>query len=202
MKKSNLIVFLLFVFQIVFSQGISDKDKLTRALYDKALKNLNDFKCSESLYYSQKLLNYSLQKNKPELAAVAYNIIGLNFEEFGDLKKSAQYYDSGLKYANIAKNDTLRNYIYNNMGNLYYFKFKDAIKGLYFYKKCYEISKRVDAPIDVAFSEINLADVYLELKQYDEAFKFLTLVQQKIKPTDYEIGMSYYSLLGNYYEMN
>lgn len=202
MKKSNLIVFLLFVFQIVFSQGISDKDKLARALYDKALKNLNDFKCSESLYYSQKLLNYSLQKNKPELAAVAYNIIGLNFEEFGDLKKSAQYYDSGLKYADIAKNDTLRNYIFNNMGNLYYFKFKDAIKSLYFYKKCYEISKRVDAPIDVAFSEINLADVYLELKQYDEAYKFLTLVQQKIKPTDYEIGMSFYSLMGNYYEMN
>ncbi|CCG52845.1 Probable hybrid two-component system sensor histidine kinase and response regulator receiver [Flavobacterium indicum GPTSA100-9 = DSM 17447] len=202
MKKSKLIVFLLFVLQIVFSQGISDKDKLARTLYTKALKNLNDFKCSESLYYSQKLLDYSLQKNRPALAAVAYNIIGLNFEEFGDLKKSAQYYNSGLKYANIAKNDTLRNYIYNNMGNLYYFKFKDAIKGLYFYKKCYEISKRVDTPIDVAFSEINLADVYLELKQYQEAFNFLTLVQQKIQPTDYEIGMSFYSLMGNYYEMN
>ena len=43
MKKSKLIVFLLFIFQIVFSQGISDKDKFGRSLYNKALKNLNDF---------------------------------------------------------------------------------------------------------------------------------------------------------------
>ena len=200
-KKVVVIFWILFSFQLSFGQGIGYKDKYARGLYDKALKGLNDLKCSESLLYSQQLLEYALKRNKYDMAAASYNIIGLNFEEFGDLKKSIQYYNSGVSYAQLAKNDTIENYLYNNIGNLYYFRLKDSKKGLYYYQKSYELSKRLDAPRDIAFAEINLADVYLELNEFDKGKYYLQLVEKKMSPDDYEMGMSYYSLMGYYYEM-
>ena len=200
-KKAIVFFCLLFFFQLSFGQGIGYKDKYARGLYDKALKGLNDLKCSESLLYSQQLLEYALKRNKYDMAAASYNIIGLNFEEFGDLKKSIQYYNSGVSYAQLAKNDTIENYLYNNIGNLYYFRLKDYKKGLYYYQKSYELSKRLDAPRDIAFAEINLADVYLELNEFDKGKYYLQLVEKKMSPDDYEMGMSYYSLMGYYYEM-
>lgn len=200
-KKAIVFFYLLFFFQLSFGQGIGYKDKYARGLYDKALKGLNDLKCSESLLYSQQLLEYALKRNKYDMAAASYNIIGLNFEEFGDLKKSIQYYNSGVSYAQLAKNDTIENYLYNNIGNLYYFRLKDSKKGLYYYQKSYELSKRLDAPRDIAFAEINLADVYLELNEFDKGKYYLQLVEKKMSPDDYEMGMSYYSLMGYYYEM-
>ena len=200
-KKAIVFFCLLLFFQLSFGQGIGYKDKYARGLYDKALKGLNDLKCSESLLYSQQLLEYALKRNKYDMAAASYNIIGLNFEEFGDLKKSIQYYNSGVSYAQLAKNDTIENYLYNNIGNLYYFRLKDSKKGLYYYQKSYELSKRLDAPRDIAFAEINLADVYLELNEFDKGKYYLQLVEKKMSPDDYEMGMSYYSLMGYYYEM-
>ena len=200
-KKVVVIFLILFSFQLSLGQGIGYKDKYARGLYDKAIKGLNDLKCSESLLYSQQLLEYALKKNKYDMAAASYNIIGLNFEEFGDLKKSIQYYNSGVSYAKLAKNDTIENYLYNNIGNLYYFRLKDSKKGLYYYQKSYELSKRLDAPRDIAFAEINLADVYLELNEFDKGKYYLQLVEKKMSPDDYEMGMSYYSLMGYYYEM-
>lgn len=200
-KKAIVFFCLLFFFQLSFGQGIGYKDKYARGLYDKALKGLNDLKCSESLMYSQQLLEYSLKRNKFDMVAASYNIIGLNFEEFGDLKKSIQYYNSGVSYALLAKNDTIENYLYNNIGNLYYFRLKDSKKGLYYYQKSYELSKRLDVPRDIAFAEINLADVYLELNEFDKGKYYLQLVEKKMSPDDYEMGMSYYSLMGYYYEM-
>ena len=200
-KKAIVFFCLLFFFQLSFGQGIGYKDKYARGLHDKALKGLNDLKCSESLLYSQQLLEYALKRNKYDMAAASYNIIGLNFEEFGDLKKSIQYYNSGVSYAQLAKNDTIENYLYNNIGNLYYFRLKDSKKGLYYYQKSYELSKRLDAPRDIAFAEINLADVYLELNEFDKGKYYLQLVEKKMSPDDYEMGMSYYSLMGYYYEM-
>ena len=200
-KKAVVFFWILFSFQLSFGQGIGYKDKYARGLYDKALKGLNDLKCSESLLYSQQLLEYALKQNKYDMAAASYNIIGLNFEEFGDLKKSIQYYNSGVSYARLAKNDTIENYLYNNIGNLYYFRLKDSKKGLYYYQKSYELSKRIDAPRDIAFAEINLADVYLELNELSKGKYYLQLVEKKMAPDDYEMGMSYYSLMGYYYEM-
>lgn len=200
-KKAVVFFWILFSFQLSFGQGIGYKDKYARGLYDKALKGLNDLKCSESLLYSQQLLEYALKRNKYDMAAASYNIIGLNFEEFGDLKKSIQYYNSGVSYARLAKNDTIENYLYNNIGNLYYFRMKDSKKGLYYYQKSYELSKKIDEPRDIAFAEINLADVYLELNEFSKGKYYLQLVEKKMAPNDYEMGMSYYSLMGYYYEM-
>lgn len=200
-KKVVVIFWILFSFQLSFGQGIGYKDKYARGLYDKALKGLNDLKCSESLLYSQQLLEYALKQNKYDMAAASYNIIGLNFEEFGDLKKSIQYYNSGVSYAKLAKNDTIENYLYNNIGNLYYFRLKDSNKGLYYYQKSYELSKKLDTPRDIAFAEINLADVYLELNELDKGKYYLQLVEKKMNNNDYEMGMSYYSLMAYYYEM-
>jgi len=200
-KKAVVFFLILFSFQLSFGQGIGNKDNYARGLYDKALKGLNDLKCSESLLYSQQLLEYALKRNKYDMVAASYNIIGLNFEEFGDLKKSIQYYNSGVSYAQLAKNDTIENYLYNNIGNLYYFRLKDSKKGLYYYQKSYELSKKIDKPRDIAFAEINLADVYLELNELSKGKYYLQLVEKKMAPDDYEMGMSYYSLMGYYYEM-
>ncbi|UGS24657.1 tetratricopeptide repeat-containing hybrid sensor histidine kinase/response regulator [Flavobacterium channae] len=199
-KKVTLTLWVLFTFQLLIGQGIGYKDKYARGLYDKALNGLNDLKCRESLMYSEQLLEYALKKNKYDMAAASYNIIGLNFEEFGDLKKSIQYYTTGVSYAKLAKNDTIENYLYNNIGNLYYFKLKDSKKGLYYYQKSYELSKRIDTNRNIAFAEINLADVYLDLKEYSKAIHYLNLVAQKKAENDYEMGMSYYSLLAFYYQ--
>ncbi|WP_177177167.1 tetratricopeptide repeat-containing hybrid sensor histidine kinase/response regulator [Flavobacterium urocaniciphilum] len=166
----------------------------------KAIDDLNKLDCKSSLDNAQKVLKYSFENDDYSYSAKAYNIIGLNYEEFSDLKKALYYYTEGIKYALKANDVQQIEYLYNNTGNLYFFRLDNPKIGLDYYLKCYKYSKMHGDLLDIAFTELNIADVYFKLEQYEEGKKYLDRIIPTLKDkNEFEMYVTYYTLLGNYY---
>ena len=117
--------FILFFFLIfskyTFAQSIVNNREEAKKTLQKAIDDLNDLNCKSSLDNAQKVLEFALKNDEYSFSAKAYNIIGLNYEEFSDLKKALYYYNEGIKYALKANDVQQLDYLYNNTGNLFFF---------------------------------------------------------------------------------
>ena len=201
--RSNLPILLLFFLlfpKLYLAQVVVTNKAEAKKILEKAINDLNKLDCKSSLENAQKVLKYSFENDDYSFSAKAYNIIGLNYEEFSDLNKALYYYTEGIKYA-LKVNDVQQiEYLYNNTGNLYFFRLNNPKKGLEYYLKCYKYSKLYGDVLDIAFTELNIADVYFKLEQYEESKKFLDKILPTLKSRDdFEMYITYYTLLGNYH---
>lgn len=201
--RANLPILLLFFLlfpKLYFAQTVVTNKVEAKKTLEKAIEDLNKLDCKSSLENAQKVLKYSFENDDYSFSAKAYNIIGLNYEEFSDLKKALYYYTEGIKYAFKCNDVQQIEYLYNNTGNLYFFRLDNPQKGLEYYLKCYKYSKLHGDRLDVAFTELNIADVYYKLEQYEESKKFLDKILPTLKSLDdFEMYVTYYTLLGNYH---
>ena len=193
-----LFFFLLFP-KFIFAQiTVTNKEEAKKVL-QKAIDDLNTLNCESSLNNAQKLLQYSLRNNDNSYAAKAYNIIGLNYEEFSDLKKALYYYKEGIKYAIKASDKQLLEYLYNNIGNLYFFGLDNPEKGLEYYFKCYKYSLKYADKLEIAFTELNIVAAYFRLEKFDAGKVYLDKILPTLKSeNDFEMYITYHTLLGNY----
>lgn len=196
--------FILFFFLLLpkfnFAQLVVNNKVEAKATLRKAINDLNNLNCKSSLENSQKVLQYALKNDDYSYAAKVYNIIGLNYEEFSDLKKAIYYYERGIEYAYKANDIQQLDFLHNNLGNVYFFRLSNPRKGLKYYLKCYEYSKKNGVKIDIAYAEVNIADANMELGDFKTAKVFLDRINSFAKNTnDFEILVTYHSLLGKYY---
>ena len=196
--------FILFFFLIfskyTFAQSIVNNREEAKKTLQKAIDDLNDLNCKSSLDNAQKVLEFALKNDEYSFSAKAYNIIGLNYEEFSDLKKALYYYNEGIKYALKANDVQQLDYLYNNTGNLFFFRLNNPKKGLEYYFKCYNYSLKHGNKLDIAFTELNIADAYFKLKEYKKGKIYLDKIVPILKTeNDFEMFVSYNTLLGNYY---
>jgi signal transduction histidine kinase len=181
--------------QLVVNNRVEAKKTLKRAIND-----LNTLNCKSSLENSQRVLQYALKTDDYSFAAKAYNIIGLNYEEFSDLNKAIYYYEKGIEYAYQANDIQQLDFLHNNLGNVYFFRLSNPKTGLKYYLKCYEYSRENGVKIDIAYAEVNIADANMELGNFKTAKVYLDRIHAVAKDTnDFEILVTYHSLLGKYY---
>ncbi|NHM02858.1 ATP-binding protein [Flavobacterium difficile] len=201
--KAKIYLFLLFFLltpkcifaQIVVHDKAEAKKTLKQAIYD-----LGKLNCKSSLENSQAVLQFGFLTEDYSFVAKAYNIIGLNFEEFSDLKKAIYYYERGIEAAFKVNDIELLDYLHNNLGNVYFYRLDDPKKGLKYYLKCYEYSLIFGDPIEIAYSEVNIADANLVLGNYATAKKFLDKIYKVRKESkDFEMIVTYHALLAKYY---
>lgn len=196
--------FILFFFLLLpkfnFAQLVVNNRVEAKATLRKAIDDLNNLNCKSSLENAQKVLQFALKNDDYSYAAKVYNIIGLNYEEFSDLKKAIYYYERGIEYAYKANDIQQLDFLHNNLGNVYFFRLSNPRKGLKYYLKCYEYSKKNGVKIDIAYAEVNIADANMELGDFKTAKIFLDRINSFAKNTnDFEILVTYHSLLGKYY---
>ena len=200
--KTRLLFYLLFFIlsQSNFAQDVIHNNKEATKILTKAVESFDRLDCKASLEFAQIVLKYSLDNDDYLNSAKAYNIIGLNYEQFSDLNKAIDFYKKGIEFAHKANNTKHLDYLYNNIGNLYYFQLNDPKKGLYYYFKCYEYSKKSKDKIEIAFTELNIADVYINSSDFKEGKKYLDKIYPIVKTSnDYEMYITYYTLLANFY---
>jgi len=176
-------VLLLFGLLISFSNSIGAQTKLPpkvaiRQKAKLALKYLNEEKFEKSLEAARLSLKYATAQKDDYYIAASYNIIGANYDELSEYDKAIYFYKKGLEHANKVTNDTIKNYINNNLGNVYCFEKKEYEKGIKFYKKSLEYSEKAADTSQIVFTKLNIAWAYFDIGQFENGAPYLSYINK------------------------
>ncbi|ESU28235.1 signal transduction histidine kinase [Flavobacterium limnosediminis JC2902] len=198
-----LLYFFLLNFQLAFAQSEAVERKSVLNLLSKSGQHFNNLETNESLSYAKKALNAAYKIDDNQLIARAYNLIGLNFEEFSDYKKATVFYSKGLQFANLTTNDTLKGWLHNNLGNLYCYRKINFSKGVQSYKKALFYAKKIKDTTEIAFTNLNIASAYFAKEEYATGFPYLKAAEPFVEEINQmEATLSMNSLYGSYYTHN
>ncbi len=203
---NHLLQAIVLIFCFFFSiEGFSQKESLSKKRIKEYLiesgKYLHSNQPDLSLQNAKKALALAIKENDESSIAKAYNFIGLNFVEFYDYDKAIDYYNKALLHANNTDNDTIKSWLYNNLGNVYSYNKNDDATGIDYYLKSLEYAKKVDI-VEFTYNKLNLVNTYFEDKKFEEGKIHLNDVRPHIDSLEkeYEAQFFYYSLSGDYEE--
>ncbi len=177
------IFILLFFFLNSFSDNLfaqtktPSKPEITK-LAKEAVEYLNDANFEKSISASRQVLHYATSLNDNYLIAVSYNTLAANLDELSEFDKAIFYYNKGLSYANKTDNDTIKNWINNNLGNMYCFEKKQYEKGISYYKKSLEYSQKAADTGQIIFTKLNIAWAYFDIGHFSEGFPYLEYINK------------------------
>ena len=168
-----LLIHFLHIPSFASDKNLSKKEIIL--LSNEAIRDMNASNYEKSLIKARRALRYAIAVNDNNLIAGLYNTIGANFDGLAETEKAFFYYEKGLQYANKTNNDELKNWINNNLGNVYCFDKKQYEKGIFHYKKSLEYSKKSKDSAQIVFTNLNLAWAYFDIRQFEKGFPYLTL---------------------------
>jgi signal transduction histidine kinase/ActR/RegA family two-component response regulator len=168
---------LLFV-GICHSQSNGYSKKEITALTDTADQYLVKLKFKESLLYSREALKRAVYIKDDYLIATAYNTIAGNFDELSENDKAIANYKKGLFYASRTDNDSIKGWLNNNLGNMYFFEKKDYQKGIDFYNTSIEYAEKTKDTSRLVFTHLNLALAYFEIGNYKQGLPHLQFINK------------------------
>ncbi|MGL2967091.1 response regulator [Flavobacterium sp. XGLA_31] len=168
-------------------------------LLNRAVAEFNDAEYDDALEFSKHALVNSFEINDDSYIAQSYNTIGGIYNECSESEKAIEFYNKALSYAKKVKKDKLYNWIYGNLGSVYYFNQIDVNKGIAYYKKAlYYATKSKDIP-QIEYTKINLASAYFSIDKFDEGNEVIKDIKDKILTSGSDDAkMSMYLLLGIY----
>lgn len=143
------------------------------------LMKVGDFE--KSLIKSRHALTHAITLKDDNLIAATYNLIAANFDQLSEYDKAFFYYQKGLSYANKTNNDVLKNWISNNLGNIYCFNKKQYEKGIYYYKKSLQYSTKINDSAQIVFTKLNITWAYFDIGRYEEGFPYLKYINNHHK---------------------
>ncbi|UOX33214.1 ATP-binding protein [Flavobacterium sediminilitoris] len=198
--KTILIFFSLVFSIVVFSQDTISSNKEIHKLLQTAGKQLNTLETDLSLQNAKKALALAINIEDNVSIAKSYNYIGLNIVEHSDYEKAIEYFKKGIFYANKTKNDTIKSWIYNNLGNLYSYNKNEYEKAIKYYLLSLKYAKKVSI-VELTYNKINIAGTYFEINEFEKGKKYLNSIKLDITPLkkEYEAQFLYYSLNADYY---
>ncbi len=183
LKRSVFIVFLLSV-GAIFAQSKSTSRKEIDGLTKKAQVALDSSKFKESLMYSREALQKSIEINDNYLIATAYNTIAGNMDELSENDKAIFNYQKALSYAGKTTNDSLKGWVNNNLGNIYFFEKKEYKKGLEYYNTAIKFAEKTGDKEKVYLTYVNLGLAYFEVKDYDSGAPILDYLNKNAASSD------------------
>ncbi|MFM7894546.1 MAG: ATP-binding protein [Flavobacterium sp.] len=203
-----MITFKLFYFVLFFcfssvlglAQSTNSANKEAKELLNKAGQSFLKLDSKKSLDFAQRALILATKNNDDLLASKAYNLIGLNFEEFADYKKAIEFYNKGLILANKVDNDTVKGWLNNNLGNVYCYRKIDFHKGIKHYKEGLKYSIQHNDEYEIMFSKLNIGSAYFAVEDFSNGIQYFNEVKDYVdKNGDIESKISLNSNFGLYY---
>ena len=154
----------------------------------------------KSTYLAELTLNDAFLWKDNVLIAKSYNMIGLNFEDHYDYKKAIQFYNKALSFANKTQNDTIKDWIYNNLGNLLTSKKVNFKKGIFYYKQGLIYSNKLKDSTEITYTQLNIANAFFNIKDYKSGITYLNNSRHFVKTKgELEAKITLYSLYGLYH---
>jgi signal transduction histidine kinase/CheY-like chemotaxis protein len=173
-----LFLYLNFFGYNFIAQTKTPSRKEVKKLYNQATNDLFEGNFEKSLVTARIALKHASAINDDNLIARCYNIIGSNYNELGEYDKAIDFCNKGLQYADAIENDTIRNWINNNLGNIYFFNKKEQKKGIRYYEKSIEFSSKTKDTTDIVFTKVNLTWAYFDIGHFKEGFSNLQFVNK------------------------
>ena len=195
---SRILLVLLLPLQIAFSQVRSKKEiEKTLAEAGAAFFNLD---VGNSLKLAKIALNDAHALNDNVLMAKSYNIIGLNFDEFYDVDKGLNYYNKALFHAKLTQNDSIKDWIYNNLGSHYSYRKNDFKKSIFFYKKALGYAEKIKDSVEIMYTRLNISSAYFAIDDFSNGIVYLNSVRDYIiKSDELEAKITMSTLYGSYF---
>ena len=200
-SKRFLFVIILSISSVIIkAQTTNSTNKEAKELLKKAGQSFLKLETKKSLDFAQKALIIATKNNDDLIASKAYNLIGLNFEEFSDYQKAIEYYNKGLVLANKVNNDTVKGWLNNNLGNVYCYRKIDFHKGIKHYKEGLKYSIQHNDEYEIMFSKLNIGSAYFAVEDFSNGIQYFNDVKDYVdKNGDIESKISLNSNFGLYY---
>lgn len=198
---NRILIFFLFFCVSTFAQnelaGTNAQKKEIKTNLNQAVREFNNTHFDKALNFSKNALIKSFDINNYSYIAQSYNTIGVIYDECNESKRAIEFYEKALRFANRINNDTLNNWIYNNLGSAYYFNDIDVNKGIGYYKKALYFANKLNDKNQILLINLNLASAYLANQENQKADNILLAIKETVfeNNTD-EVKLSYYVLLG------
>ena len=198
-KYICLLLFFLFSYTNLVAQDFNKEKTEIKRLLDQAFSDFNNAQYDKALESSKQALINSFGINDDSYIAQSYNTLGVIYNECSDSKKAIEFYLKALSYAKKTNKDKLLNWIYGNIGSVYYYNLNDVPKGLNYYKKALYYAEKIKDSTDIINTKINIVSAYYAINKYDEGNLYLKGIQEHVqKNGDKGNKMILASLLGTY----
>lgn len=198
-KYICLLLFFLFSYTNLVAQDFNKEKTEIKRLLDQAFSDFNNAQYDKALESSKQALINSFGINDDSYIAQSYNTLGVIYNECSDSKKAIEFYLKALSYAKKTNKDKLLNWIYGNIGSVYYYNLNDVPKGLNYYKKALYYAEKMKDSTDIINTKINIVSAYYAINKYDEGNLYLKGIQEHVqKNGDKGNKMILASLLGTY----
>jgi signal transduction histidine kinase/CheY-like chemotaxis protein len=185
MPLTRIVILIALLFNFLGSTLIGQTQLSTRKeivkLISRAtqLRESGDFE--NSLLISRTALRSAISIKDNELIANNYNNVASNYNELVEFDKAVFYYKKALIYAVFSHNDTIKQRINNNLGNIYCFEKKKYDKGIRFYREAIECSKKISDSSQIAFTNLNIAWAYFDIGKFKEGEENLIFINSYYK---------------------
>ncbi|WP_231560019.1 response regulator [Flavobacterium gilvum] len=176
-----LLWFNFFGFALIGQTQLPKKNEINKLTSQAAkLRQSGDFE--KSLLISRLALQKSITIHDNVLIAKNYNNVAANYNDLVEFDKAIFYYNKGLNYANFTQNDSIKQKINNNLGNVFCFEKKKYEKGIYYFKKALEYSEKIKDSAQMAFTNLNMTWAFFDIGKFREGennLKFINSYYQK-----------------------
>lgn len=172
---------LAFLLLLTFSVSAQDTDRKERAaierLINKGGKYFRQAEYNKALDFSKQALVRSFKLDDDYLIAHSYNAIGVIYDEFSESDYAIEFYNKALQHANKIENDSLKDWLYSNLGSVYYFSHKDVRKGIDYYKKSLVFATKIRDSSQISYTQMNIASAYFSLNEFEPGMRYLELAR-------------------------
>lgn len=199
MRIVLLIIFWFNFFANAFAQDNLPNqiviDKLTKQA--AKLRTSGDFE--KSLLISRLALRKAIAIRDNVFIAKNYNTVAANYNDLAEFDKAIFYYNKALVYASFTSNDSIKQRVNNNLGNVYCFEKKKYEKGIKYYNKALEYSKKIPDSSQMAFTNLNIAWAFFDIGKFKKGEGNLKMINSYYKKHDNELIIVVLNMLNGMY---
>ena len=180
MYQIRIVLFALFIINffndsVVAQTKTFSNNEITK-LTNQASRYLKEANFEKSLEISKIALHKSIKANDFFATTISYSTIAANYAEIAEFDKAIFFYNKAMLYATKSTNDTLKNKINNNLGNIYCFEKKQYLKGINYYEKTLKYSQKIADSSQIFMTKLNIAWAYFDVGHFEKGYPNLEFV--------------------------
>jgi len=159
-----------------------------------AFYSAGDYK--KSMDVNIKILNFSFEKDDPNLIYKGYRFLGYDYLALGDSIAARDNFLKSERYAKRSKNDTAIAQTYMDLANLYSSGYSNHLKALEYHDKSIDLFEKIGDTASLAKAHYNLVITAFLNKDYHKGYLHLMQTQRLV---DFENDRLFAAGINNMY---